>query len=570
MSASAGTIFVYPPVYIRGKIVYNKENVRLSGKGAGSTEKIKRTIGKKELCMKKAVIIGAGPAGVTAAYELLKKSDEYEVLILEESQEIGGISRTVRYNGNRMDIGGHRFFSKDDRVTKWWDEIMPLQGAPSYDDRVLGRTVPLAQGGPDPEKEDRVMLTRNRVSRIYYGKKFYDYPVKVNATTIKNMGFATTMVAGFSYLKAAVAKKPEDSLENFYINCFGKKLYSMFFEGYTEKLWGRHPSEIDASWGAQRTKGLSIMGILKDNVQKLVPKKQDKHQVQTSLIEEFNYPKYGPGQLWETAASEVEKMGGEIRKGCKVTRLHTADGRVQSLSYVQNGEEHTIEGDVFISSMPVKDLVGGMNDVPEEMSKIAAGLPYRDFVTVGLLVDKLNLKNETKLKTLNNIVPDCWIYVQDVGVKLGRIQVFNNWSPYLVSDPDHKVWIGLEYFCSEGDKYWNMSEEEWVKFGISELIKMGVITSEKDVLDSHRERVKKAYPAYFDTYDHMDDLIQYLNTFENLYCVGRNGQHRYNNMDHSMATSFEAVDNILSGRKDKKNIWSVNTEKEYHEEKKEA
>ena len=282
--------------------------------------------------MKKAVIIGAGPAGVTAAYELLKKSDEYEVLILEESQEIGGISRTVRYNGNRMDIGGHRFFSKDDRVTAWWDEIMPLQGAPSYDDKVLGRTIPLRAGGPDPEKEDRVMLTRNRVSRIYYQKKFFDYPVKMNARTIKNMGFATTMVAGFSYLKAAVAKKPEDSLENFYINCFGKKLYSMFFEGYTEKLWGRHPSEIDASWGAQRTKGLSIMGILKDNFQKLLPQKQDKHQVQTSLIEEFNYPKYGPGQLWETAAAEVEKMGGEIRKGCKVTRLHTADGRVQSLS----------------------------------------------------------------------------------------------------------------------------------------------------------------------------------------------------------------------------------------------
>ena len=340
--------------------------------------------------MKKAVIIGAGPAGVTAAYELLKKSDEYEVLILEESQEIGGISRTVRYNGNRMDIGGHRFFSKDDRVTAWWDEIMPQQGAPSYDDKVLGRTIPLKAGGPDPEKEDRVMLTRNRVSRIYYQKKFFDYPVKMNARTIKNMGFATTMVAGFSYLKAAVAKKPEDSLENFYINCFGKKLYSMFFEGYTEKLWGRHPSEIDASWGAQRTKGLSIMGILKDNFQKLLPQKQDKHQVQTSLIEEFNYPKYGPGQLWETAAAEVEKMGGEIRKGCKVTRLHTADGRVQSLSYVQNGEEHTVEGDVFISSMPVKDLVGGMNDVPEDMSKIAAGLPYRDFVTVGLLVGLLS------------------------------------------------------------------------------------------------------------------------------------------------------------------------------------
>ena len=202
------------------------------------------------------------------------------------------------------------------------------------------------------------------------------------------------------------------------------------------------------------------------------------------------------------------------------------------------------------------------------MGTIAEGLPYRDFVTVGLLVKKLNLKNQTKLQTLNNLVPDCWIYVQDVGVKLGRIQIFNNWSPYLVKDPENTVWIGLEYFCTEGDKYWNLSEEKWVKFGTAELMKMGVISSEKDVLDSHREKVKKAYPAYFDTYSRMDDLIGYLNGFGNLYCVGRNGQHRYNNMDHSMATAFEAVGNILSGREDKKNIWSVNTEKEYHEEKK--
>ncbi len=518
--------------------------------------------------MKKAVIIGAGPAGVTAAYELLKQSKEYEVLVLEESQEIGGISRTVRYNGNRMDIGGHRFFSKDDRVTRWWDQIMPLQGSPSYDDKVLGRSVPLKKGGPDPEKEDLVMLTRNRVSRIYYKKKFFDYPIKLNARLFLNMGLADTIVAGYSYLKTAVVKKPVDSLENFYINSFGRKLYSMFFEGYTEKLWGRHPREIAPDWGAQRTKGLSVLGILMDNLVKLLPGKQDKKHVQTSLIEEFNYPKYGPGQLWETAAAEVERMGGEIRKGCKVTKIHTAGNKIESIVYVCDGQEVTVEGDVFISSMPVKDLVAGMNDVPRKQAEIAAGLPYRDFVTVGLLVKKLNLKNETQLKTLNNIVPDCWIYVQDTGIKLGRIQVFNNWSPYMVAEPEKTVWIGLEYFCTQGDKYWKLSEEKWVKYAVAELLKMGVISSESDVLDSHREKVKKAYPAYFDTYEHMDDLISYLDSFGNLYCVGRNGQHRYNNMDHSMATSFEAVGNILSGRKDKKNIWSVNTEKEYHEEKK--
>ena len=322
--------------------------------------------------MKKAVIIGAGPAGVTAAYELLRQSGEYEVLVLEESQEIGGISRTVRYNGNRMDIGGHRFFSKDDRVTRWWDEMMPRQGQPSFDDKILGRTVPLKAGGPDPDTEDRVMLTRNRVSRIYYKKKFFDYPVKMNARTFKNMGLATTMVAGFSYLKAAMFKKPVDSLENFYINCFGKKLYSMFFEGYTEKLWGRHPREIAPDWGAQRTKGLSIMGILKDNLSKLFGTKKDKKHVQTSLIEEFNYPKYGPGQLWETAAAEVEKLGGEIRKGCRVTKLTTADNKVQSLTYVCDGQEVTVEGDVFISSMPVKDLVAGIEEMKTSPSTVTS------------------------------------------------------------------------------------------------------------------------------------------------------------------------------------------------------
>lgn len=517
--------------------------------------------------MKKVVIIGAGPAGLTAGIELLKQSKDYEVVILEETQEIGGISRTVKHNGNRMDIGGHRFFSKDEEVMRWWDELMPRQGKPAYDDKVLGRDVPLKEGGPDPEKEDMVMLTRNRVSRIYYKKKFFDYPVKMNVQTIKNMGFVTTMAAGFSYLKSVIVKRKEDSLENFYINRFGKKLYSMFFEGYTEKLWGRHPSEIDASWGAQRVKGLSIVAIIKDVFSKMLPGNKNNRKVETSLIEEFYYPKYGPGHLWESAAEKFKSMGGTIQKGCKVTNVRTEGGKAAAVIYEKNGAVQEIPGDYIISSMPLKDLVMGMNDVPEDIKGYAEGLPYRDFVTVGLLLDKLNLKNETKLKTLGNIVPDCWIYVQDVGVKLGRIQIFNNWSPYMVEKPEDTVWIGLEYFCTEGDKYWKLSEEKWAKLGIKELIKMGVIDSESQVKDYHKEAVKKAYPAYFDTYDHIGDIVEYINRFDNLYCVGRNGQHRYNNMDHSMATSFEAVRNIVNGISDKKNVWNVNTEQEYHEEK---
>lgn len=521
--------------------------------------------------MQKVIIIGAGPAGITAGYELLKKSSDYEVIILEETSEFGGISRTVRYNGNRMDIGGHRFFSKDTEVTSWWNTIIPMQGKPAFDDLLLGRSVPLVPNGPDPETEDRVMLTRNRVSRIYYRKKFFDYPVKMNVNTIKNMGFFTTMQAGFSYLASCIFKKPDDSLENFYINRFGKKLYSMFFEGYTEKLWGIHPRDISADWGSQRVKGLSIIAIIKDIFSKILPKsKKSKQKIETSLIEEFNYPKFGPGQLWETAAMEYEKMGGTIQKGCKVTNVTTDGNQAKSVTYVKDGVSITAEADIIISSMPLKELVEGMNDVPSEVMNVANGLPYRDFITVGLLVPRLNLKNETKLKTLSNIVPDCWIYVQDTGVKLGRIQIFNNWSPYLVAEPEKTVWIGLEYFCAEGDEYWELNEEKWVEFATSELIKMGVINSADDVIDSHREKVKKAYPAYFDTYKQIDTVINYINKFDNLYCVGRNGQHRYNNMDHSMATSFETVRNILGGKKDKHNIWNVNTEQEYHEEKKEA
>ncbi len=515
--------------------------------------------------MKRIVIIGAGPAGLTAAYELLKRGRDMEIIILEESHAIGGISRTINCGGNRMDIGGHRFFSKDTRVMRWWEEMMPLQGAPSYDDKILLRERKLKQGGPDPEKEDGVMLLRHRVSRIYYRKKFFDYPVNMKWQTIRNMGFLCTMKAGFSYLAACVHKREETSLENFYVNRFGKVLYSMFFEGYTEKLWGRHPSEISADWGAQRVKGLSIRAVLQDMLGKLLPGK--KREVETSLIEEFWYPKYGPGQLWEITADKVKEAGGQIWMGAKVTSFKQEGGRITAVGFERDGREEWLEADEVLSSMPIKDLIEGMGEkVPEDMLRIAAGLPYRDFVTVGLLVKSLLLKNETRIKTLHDIVPDCWIYVQDTGVKLGRIQIFNNWSPYMVEKPEDTVYIGLEYFCREGDDFWNMSEEEARAFAIKELVHMGVLKGEEEVLACHRERVKKAYPAYFDTYLEMDKLIDYLNGFENLYCIGRNGQHRYNNMDHSMVTAFEAAENILTGRRDKTPIWKVNTEREYHEE----
>lgn len=518
--------------------------------------------------MKRVIILGAGPAGLTAAHDLLTRAgNSYAVTILEESGEIGGISRTVRWHGNRMDIGGHRFFSKESRVNQWWTARMPAQGAPSYDDAALGRESTLAPGGPDPQKEDRVMLTRRRVSRIYYHQKFFDYPITMKPQTFHNLGLASTLQAGCSYLHACIAKLPETSLENFYINRFGKKLYSMFFEGYTEKLWGRHPRDISADWGSQRVKGLSVSAVLKDMLKKAADKKEN--AAETSLIEQFQYPKYGPGQLWEQTADEIEAMGGTLRRHCRVTGIHTEDRKIISVTAETAQGTETIPGDIFLSSMPVKDLVGGMENVPRDIAFIAAGLPYRDFVTVGFLVKKLNLKNETNIRTLGNIVPDCWIYIQDTDVRLGRLQIFNNWSPYMVEKPADTVWIGLEYFCTEGDAFWSMTEQQCTAFAAEELLKMGVLSSTDDILDSHRERVKKAYPAYFDTYSQMDTLVAYLNQFSNLYCIGRNGQHRYNNMDHSMMTAFLTVDNILSGSTDKSAIWNVNTDADYQEEKKE-
>ena len=510
---------------------------------------------------KRAIIIGAGPAGLTAAYKLLTETD-IKPIILEESQFIGGISRTAEYKGNRMDLGGHRFFSKNEEVNALWRELIPLQGAPSIDDKILGVEKELAKDGPDPEAEDRVMLLRNRISRILFLHKFFDYPISLKLETFKNMGLCRTAKAGFGYMWSVVFKKKEDSLENFYINRFGRPLYEMFFEDYTENLWGRHPSEISAEWGAQRVKGLSLSRAVLNVLTKPF---RSKDKVETSLIEQYFYPKKGPGQLWEFMADDIKRLGGEIRMGAKVERIILApDGSAVERVVTADGEE--LSGDIFMSTMPVKDLVLGMGDgAPAEVRRVAEGLPYRDYITVGMLVKKLKLENKTKVKTLTGSVPDCWIYVQEREVKLGRLQIFNNWSPYMVSDPTENVWIGLEYFCNEGDELWSMTDEEFIAFATDELASIDVI-DKSDVLDATRIKVKKAYPAYFDTYSEFDTVKKYLSGIENLWCLGRNGQHRYNNMDHSMLTAIEAVRAIKSGSTDKSAVWNVNTEKEYHEE----
>ena len=517
--------------------------------------------------MKKVVIIGAGPAGLTAAYELLKNDSSIDVTILEASSVIGGISQTHNFKGNRMDLGGHRFFSKDERVTKLWSSIMPLQSKPSKDDIETNTNKPLAKVGPDPEAEDKVMLLRNRVSRIFFLRKFFDYPITLKGETFKNMGFKNTLKAGFGYIGCCLHKRKEKSLEDFYINRFGKPLYQMFFEDYTTKLWGISPDKISPDWGAQRVKGLSLFKAVWTVISK--PFKKNSKKVETSLIEQFLYPKFGPGQLYETMADEIKNMGGKIIMNAEVNKVVREGNKVTYIEASVEGTQMRFDADNYISSMPIKDLyyAFGEANCAKEVYDIATNLIYRDFITVGLLINKLNLVNKTKIKTVGNIVPDDWIYIQERDVKVGRLQIFNNWSPYMVKDNKNTVFMGLEYFVTEGDEMWNMSDKDFIDFAISEMVKIDVIDKDA-VIDACRLKVKKAYPAYFGVYKDFDKVKNDLLTFDNFFCVGRNGQHHYNNMDHSMVTAMEAASIILGeGKYKKEDIWEVNTEKEYHETK---
>jgi protoporphyrinogen oxidase len=506
---------------------------------------------------KRLVVIGAGPAGLSAAYEVLGKADDWSVIVLESSPFVGGISRTVEHNGSRFDIGPHRFFSKSAEVNALWNRIMPLQGAPSKDDIALGRRCTLAEDGPDPEKTDRVMLRRHRLTRIFYLKRFFDYPISIKMATIFSMGVLRTWKAGWSYIYSMFFRRPEKSLEDFYINRFGRVLYSMFFEDYTEKLWGIHPSKIDPSWGAQRVKGLSLWKALAGVFVRGGKK-------ETSLIDEFSYPKYGSGQFWTTLADEVKSMGGEIRLNSQVVGFDCDDGCVHAV-VLAGGER--IRCDAVFSSMPVKELVPALGTAPEHVARIAEGLPYRDLITVTLKVDKLAVKNDTKYPTLGQYIPDVWIYIQERAVRMGRLEIYNNFSPYMVDDPVNHVLFSVEYFCSEGDEFWKMDDRAFIDKCIDELKTAGLIADDTKIFDAVRIRTLKAYPAYFGTYSEFSKVREWLDSFANLYCIGRNGQHRYNNMDHSMLCGLEAAKALVAGS-GKSSLWSVNTEEEYHETKK--
>jgi len=534
---------------------------------------------------KKAIIVGAGPAGLTAAYEFLDKTD-IQPIVFEMTDEIGGISKTINYKGNRIDIGGHRFFSKSDFVMQWWQNILGLQGKPAKDDEMLNRNKKFEkeyflknigsdemskQKTKDPAVEEDVLLLRERLSRILYLRKFFDYPISLSVKTVRNLGIINTFFIGLSYLKTKVIKVKEETLDGFFINRFGKRLYETFFKDYTEKVWGIPCEKLSATWGKQRIKGLSISKAILHGIKKLFKKTSNISQkdTETSLIEQFLYPKYGPGQMWEAVRDKVSQNGGEVKMNSKVVKVDVENGIFKSIT-VRNtvtGVENKFKGDYLISSMPVKELITQINDVPEDVQQVADKLLYRDFITVGVLMNKLKIKNETNIKTINSIPPDNWIYIQEPDVKVGRLQIFNNWSPYMVKDLD-TVWLGMEYFCTEGDSLWEMDEEAMKKFAMNELQKIGVI-DKKDILDNCVIKVKKAYPCYFgEGYDNFDKIKSYTDTLENVFLVGRNGMHRYNNQDHSMLSAKFTVENIMNNIKTKDNIWNINTEQDYHEEKK--
>ncbi len=534
---------------------------------------------------KTALIIGAGPAGLTAAYELLRHTD-VKPIVFEASQSIGGISRTDQFEGNRIDIGGHRFFSKSQRVMDWWFNVMPPQSAPSSDDKILHRDVELVDKcvvlpldsseaiecrQRDPEATDRVMLNRSRLSRILFLRKFFDYPISLSGKTLKNLGLTRVMRIGWGYVVAKVAKrKPVRSLEDFLVNQFGYELYCTFFRDYTEKVWGVPCHKLSAAWGAQRIKGLSLSKALLHALKSALPKssKSDQSKVETSLIERFWYPKLGPGQLWEVVAADLLQAGAEIRMGTKVVGLTTEGDRITGVQVLnpETGEVETILGDYVFSSMPIKELLPALKtQVPQEIADVAAGLQYRDFMTVGVLARKLKLTNDTDRPSVNNIVPDNWIYIQEPDVRVGRLQIFNNWSPYMVAD-SNTAWVGMEYFANEGDELWSMDDKSFCAFAVKELATIGVVDVD-DILKTVLIRVPKAYPAYFGSYEQFDQVKSYLSRFENLFMVGRNGQHRYNNQDHSMLTAMVAVDYISGKIQNRDDVWNVNVEKEYHESK---
>ena len=531
----------------------------------------------------KVAVIGAGPAGLAFTDKLLELRNDVKIDIYEKSSYIGGISKTINYKGNRIDIGGHRFFSKSDEVMKWWANKFPIDISSHNASETISyqnssRNIEGFNTVTIKKKDDnRVMLIRKRKSRILYSGKLYDYPLKLNLKTIKNIGSLKIISVGLSYLRSKLKNKEAKNLEDFIISRFGYKLYSMFFESYTEKVWGRHPREISPEWGAQRIKGLSIRKVIIDIAQKILSKliniRSDgisQKNTETSLIERFLYPKYGPGQMWEEVAKDLKEKNVNIYMNTPIIGIEFSSdkNKAESIVYKKdtNGEYVKQKYDYIISTMPIKELIKSSKArnqdyvFPSDILKIAESLPYRDFITIGLLIKNISGPQ-------NELLDDNWIYVQEPNVKVGRIQIFNNWSPYLVADKKN-YWIGLEYFCNEDDDLWNKNDQELITLAKREILELK-LTNSNSFIDSTVIREPKTYPAYFDSYEKIDTLINCVNKIDNLFLVGRNGMHKYNNQDHSMLSGFRAAELIANNQidtKSKEELWKINVEQEYHEE----
>ncbi len=512
-----------------------------------------------------AVIIGAGPAGLTAAYELLTRTDVHPIVLERDPNYVGGISRTVDYKGNKIDIGGHRFFSKSDRIMRWWAEMLPvkIEEGKSTNITYQRTTRALTEGLRRAEEKDgeHVMHVRRRKTRILYGGDFYAYPIELSFRTLRQLGPVKVVKIGVTYVWTALfPRKPEKTLEDFFINRFGRELYGTFFKSYTEKVWGVPCNELSAEWGAQRVKGLSVKKAIGHAIKKIFSLGPlSGRSVETSLIEQFLYPAYGPGYMWETVAEKVRGLGGEVRMGVEVKGIRHDASRVTRVRIEDGTGAHELEADYVFSTTDVRALARMMEPaLPAEVRKISDGLEYRDFLTVGLLLEK------PPRESSGEVITDTWMYVHEPDVSVGRIQFFHNWDPLLLADPK-RGWVGLEYFCAEGDALWSMDDAKLAELGGREFMRLG-LGSDNTVLDAVVIRQPKAYPGYFGSYERFGEVRACFDRFSNLFLIGRNGMHRYNNQDHSMLAAMAAVDVIL-GTARVEDIWRVNTEESYHEEK---
>jgi protoporphyrinogen oxidase len=508
---------------------------------------------------KKVIVIGAGPAGLTAAFELAK-TGKFEVLVLEADQQVGGISRTVNYKGNLIDIGGHRFFSKSDRVLEWWAQFLPVIDTTQDHQEITYHNKSKGIDNLVLKSAENAMLIRPRLSRIYFKQRMYDYPLRISLDMMLSLGKKRSLRMGRDLIKSWIFPiKPEKNLEDFYINRFGNEIYRMFFKDYTKKVWGKACKDISAEWGRQRVKSLNVPELVWNSLTRMIGiGRFTNKNASRSLIEKFLYPAKGPGMLWEKVATECAAMGVEIRLGAYVRQLEVADGQVRSVNWLEGDTDHVAATDIVMSTIPLRHLFRSMGDaVPEAVTDVASKLEYRDFLIVGLKLERLSFDQEQ-----GHEIRDNWIYIQDKGVKVGRLQLFNNWSPFMVSGGGQ--WIGAEYFCDKGDELWEMSDDELIKLALKELESIGILASDK-FTDGTVVRCPKAYPSYTGIYTDIKCLRDHLETIGNIFPMGRNGLHKYNNQDHSMLTAFKAVELIERGEHSKEELWEVNTEDEYHE-----